>query len=59
MRKWGNRRSLQLLQSIQEVGIIWNPFLDVLDDAIFADNGSIEHEGHRGGPQSGTGPDDR
>jgi len=35
MRKWGNRRSLQLLQSIQEVGIIWNPFLDVLDDAIF------------------------
>ena len=37
MRKWGNRRSLQLLQSIQEVGIIWNPFLDVLDDAIFVD----------------------
>ena len=38
MRKDGNRRLLQLFQSIQEVSIVRNTFLDVLDDAIFVDN---------------------
>ena len=36
MRKKGNHRLLQLFQSIQEVSIVRNTFLDVLDGFILA-----------------------